>query len=789
MKHFYLLLFFLLAGAGFFTASGAPVNDDCSGALPLTMNVEVTDNTLTATASVPVPACGTANADVWYSFQAPVSDLYLIAKDVSAGSVSVYSGSCAGLSLLQCKPLSGYSATPISLTGLSVGNTYFVRIVSSYSFSLQLKEQNIITSMQSGNWNDASTWVGGVVPSLVDTAIIAGNHTVTIAATAEAGKVIVQANGNITLNDFLVVHDSLNNMGTINGGGHIGFGGFGDTGPVCFLNSGNVNLNAATGDPGISVYSTGGLKILLDDITGVNNFNIKTIYPDNGSVTVKNRNTDVATLQVHRINKNSFDDVPVNFVLEDAVKLKISGNITFNQGMSSFIDTFSVAPTSSIIFSGYDNQYLTVTNGVFINTGTLKTELSDTLFIKMTNPPGANPVLADSLFEISEYSVVSFDNENLYQCRNITYYNDGLQYAKVLLNNSDLKVLQNSVINQFSLVGGGGGGFIPFNLFYTNGSGGLIRYVTNTPVDYPVYTSMEKPATVKITNSGTGDWIKVIARDSCRTNGTSGPAITDSVVNQTWHITEAVNGGSNLTLAFYWSAGNHTAGFNTSQCAISHYTNGAWDVSPALVMANYDNATGWYYVSRNNITSLSPFRVSSATSVPLPLTSMKLTAAAVSNSEISLATEVITDKDIIVVLEYLSAGKWQDLTTLQFSTMNRQFTYFHNGLNKGNHQYRLHAIDNRGASHYSHIASVNLPGSNDGALRVYPNPAHTMLFFSCPAIPDEIKWITVTDLSGKTIAECNNCTSFEVAKWPAGIYFLSVEDKYGISKIKFVVSK
>jgi hypothetical protein len=41
-----------------------------------------------------------------------------------------------------------------------------------------------ITSTQTGNFADDSTWVGGVAPGVNDTAIVATGHVVTIAANA-----------------------------------------------------------------------------------------------------------------------------------------------------------------------------------------------------------------------------------------------------------------------------------------------------------------------------------------------------------------------------------------------------------------------------------------------------------------------------------------------------------------------------------------------------------------------------------------------------------------------------
>ena len=72
---------------------------------------------------------------------------------------------------------------------------------------------DVIVSAQTGNWNDPNTWVGGVVPTAVNSARIASGHTVTTTATRTINNLIIDStailntanylfyiNGNYTLN-------------------------------------------------------------------------------------------------------------------------------------------------------------------------------------------------------------------------------------------------------------------------------------------------------------------------------------------------------------------------------------------------------------------------------------------------------------------------------------------------------------------------------------------------------------------------------------------------------------
>ena len=56
-----------------------------------------------------------------------------------------------------------------------------------------------ITSAQSGDWNTASTWTGGVVPTSEDDVQI--GHAVTVAANFQANTITVGATGSLTVSD------------------------------------------------------------------------------------------------------------------------------------------------------------------------------------------------------------------------------------------------------------------------------------------------------------------------------------------------------------------------------------------------------------------------------------------------------------------------------------------------------------------------------------------------------------------------------------------------------------
>ncbi|MGB1270283.1 MAG: choice-of-anchor L domain-containing protein [Flavobacteriaceae bacterium] len=121
-----------------------PANDDCVDAIGLTINEDLncgvtTSGTISgATASIETsPSCfGTADDDVWYSFTA-TSNMHVVSLLNIAGSTtnvdfSVFEGACGALTEVFCE-----SSSSDAVPGLTIGNTYYVRVYSNTGNPLQ----------------------------------------------------------------------------------------------------------------------------------------------------------------------------------------------------------------------------------------------------------------------------------------------------------------------------------------------------------------------------------------------------------------------------------------------------------------------------------------------------------------------------------------------------------------------------------------------------------------------------------------------------------------------------
>lgn len=131
-------------------------NDDACGAVSLIVNTDENctdiysgDNS-TATGSSQIDCDGnTIENDLWYSFVATaatqtvhLSNVGLINNDYVYMGLAAYSGSCSGLTQLDCNAYIAYNDfgqgdDPMTLTGLTVGQTYYVQTwTSDYDIDL-----------------------------------------------------------------------------------------------------------------------------------------------------------------------------------------------------------------------------------------------------------------------------------------------------------------------------------------------------------------------------------------------------------------------------------------------------------------------------------------------------------------------------------------------------------------------------------------------------------------------------------------------------------------------------
>ncbi|OJX50002.1 MAG: hypothetical protein BGO88_09665, partial [Flavobacterium sp. 38-13] len=193
-----------------------PVNDECANAVLLIPGTSVTCsspvNGTTVGATQSLPGCaGTADDDVWYKFVATETALSIIITNVAGSGtsdiVTQVFDSCGGASIV-CQDTPN---SPVNLTGLTVGNTYFFRIYS-YASTLSTTFTVCVTVPPSPPVNDNCSGAIVLTPTsafgnVTDGTNVGATASSEIAPTICGGysggdvwySVVVPASGSITI--------------------------------------------------------------------------------------------------------------------------------------------------------------------------------------------------------------------------------------------------------------------------------------------------------------------------------------------------------------------------------------------------------------------------------------------------------------------------------------------------------------------------------------------------------------------------------------------------------------
>lgn len=184
----FLSFVFFFAGS---TLLSAQSNDECSGATliadPTNFCITPLEDNTNATASPQAfPACwSNVAADLWYTFTAVAPDVAIVVKGatptnpggtVNSPQIALYSGDCGNLAELGCSfDNNSINNLPLFVTGLTVGQQYYIRVdaVLSGTFQLCIKNEEVI-NVVSGDCPTA-TFVCSKSPIEVSSVFNAGN--------------------------------------------------------------------------------------------------------------------------------------------------------------------------------------------------------------------------------------------------------------------------------------------------------------------------------------------------------------------------------------------------------------------------------------------------------------------------------------------------------------------------------------------------------------------------------------------------------------------------------------
>jgi hypothetical protein len=279
---------------------------------------------------------------------------------------------------------------------------------------------------------------------------------------------------------------------------------------------------------------------------------------------------------------NSVSIVKLNKSATVAGKLNLSSG-KLDLGADTLTVNGSMAQTPSAAFIGNASAAL-ILNLTSVTNDTLYFDQSNQNLkkLKVNLANGGNVVLATALTIGGELDFVK---------------------GKVVLINNDLQISSAAAMN----------GYDDTKYVATEAAGRLQMTVNSGSsfATFPVGTlSNYSPAGIQQTASGSTGSFMVRAMNGVMTQGTTGynTANSASVVNRTWLIDAASGVNVNMNLKLAWVSAAEVNSFDRTHAYIAHYKNATWDTytyGAAVVGVN-----NTYEITRQNITSLSPFAVS-----------------------------------------------------------------------------------------------------------------------------------------------------------------------------------
>jgi Secretion system C-terminal sorting domain len=261
----------------------------------------------------------------------------------------------------------------------------------------------------------------------------------------------------------------------------------------------------------------------------------------------------------------------------------------------------------------------------------------------------------------------------------------------------------------------------PINYIQTSSTGRLGQTVASGSVLFPIGNGAYQP--IEMSNDGTTDVFFVRSKNQVLDEGTTGNILSAEIVNCTWYVEENVVGGSDVTMTAKWLAADELTGFDRTNCYISHYTAGSWDVEMGAI------ATGNspYSISRSGITSFSPFAVTSS-STPLPLELLSFEGENLENKHLlkwHTANEV--DMQRFELQQSKNAIDFNPIGNIAAKNqINNYYQFINSNLFEQINYYRLKIYELDGSFKYSNIVALN--HASESTIKLYPNPTNGIVF-------------------------------------------------------------
>jgi len=658
------------------------------------------------------------------------------------------------------------------------------------------------------DWQTASNWyyydgttytVAGSTPTTTTRTIIPNNSCVTqqpsvaAATTVNAKDVVIETGATLTMTTgTLNVNGNFTNNGTFVAG----------TGKVAFNAAGTVSGNATTF---FDVDLNNGVNFgsALSTVNGTMTMNagswVNTNPPTYGNASTLKYNTGGTYGRYLEWSALTGPGYPNNVLVANNTTLnypnsgtsafstnqKTRGNLTVDAGSSLYMDYGTLNASSQLTVGGDVNLAGNLSLGNQIGgdlrvggnwthtTGTFTHNNREVVF----NGNSGNQTITKAGGETFAYFRVNKT------AGNVILANDVTTIGGVTLTSGLVEVgTNNFVMGTSSLTGGSATSYVK-----TASTGIMSRSVGSSATTFPVGNSTYNPAIV--TNAGTVDVFSLRVVDNVTADGTGvGTTTTEAVVKRTWMVNESTSGGSNVTLRLYWNgSGEEINSFSPASAFIAHYISwtNMWDN-----IGFTGQGTG--YFETNNITSFSPFTISSSTTfAPLPIELVSFQANCKENNAVAVTWTTASEHNTshYIVEKSRDGQNWSvlgEMAAAGNSTQLLNYEMIDADKATGITYYRLTQYDNDGVFEVFNAVSVNCEGAAPStSIMTYPNPSDNSFYVSMYTTGMKGNGqLTITDTRGTivyaqsvNIQDGNNVFHVGDMNAAPGMYYIQVSNE------------
>jgi len=319
----------------------------------------------------------------------------------------------------------------------------------------------------------------------------------------------------------------------------------------------------------------------------------------------------------------------------------------------------------------------------------------------------------------------------------------------------------------------------------TNSTGALQQEVGATDVVFPIGNSTYNPATLN--NIGTLDNFSARVEDQVVDFNTKSTPETQDFVNRSWHITEAVTGGSSSTLTVQWDSPQELPGFDRTQSSLAHLNDQTEEHTLAST-AEMPFGTSLTQ-SKAGIRDFYPFVVKNLNKM-LPVELLVFETQRLDNNEIQLSWDTKSETNnqgfhverMLDTETTFQAIEWVDGAGDNTSLLN--YTLHDINPHQGISYYRLKQIDFDGSYTYSSIRAVDGSKLTDNSsILIYPVPTkdHLMIDFSHWENDNADAVLKILDVHGRTLVlkkitmeQSRLIRIDEVSNFVPGTYFVTI---------------